>query len=245
LLLTAFTLPRRARQTLVVYRRVWHLRTLAILVMLAGGLCLGLPFVYGPAALPPAPSATAERRGSQEHDRGRAVTGGTGDMAQPGRHPQGHSQAPPLDGPMNLTGAWTMTNTVVETSYPPYRELRLGFRLVVHHAGPTLIGTGEKYLENGRPIPVAARSPIRIQGRVTAGAVIEATFEEDGRSRRTQGHLRLTMQDQQSLTGTFASTAANARGTSQWIRASARQGAPAPTQAQPRQEGRVRPPPPD
>jgi catechol 2,3-dioxygenase-like lactoylglutathione lyase family enzyme len=121
----------------------------------------------------------------------------------------------------------------LETSYQPYRDLRLGFRLVVHHEGPAFIGAGEKYLENGRQIPVAVRSPIRIQGRVETGSVIEVTFQEDGRFRRVQGQFRLTMQDRQHLTGTFVSTAANARGASQWIRASARQ------------EGRVRPLPPD
>jgi hypothetical protein len=146
---------------------------------------------------------------------------------------------------VNLTGEWTITNTIVETSYAPYRGLRLGFRLVVQHHGPAFNGTGEKYLENSRPIPVAARRPMRIQGRVAEGSVIEVTFQEEGHSRKSEGRFRLTMQDRQHLTGTFVSTAANARGTSQWIRASARQGASAPMREPPSPTGPVSPPPPE
>lgn len=144
----------------------------------------------------------------------------------PGLPQAGPPEESPRDGPVNLTGEWRITNTVVETSYPPYRQLRLGFRLAVRHEGAAFTAAGEKYLENGRPIPVAARSPIRLQGRVRDGSVIEATFQEDGRARRVGGHFRLTLQDRGRLTGTFASTAANARGASHWVRAPAPQGAP-------------------
>jgi hypothetical protein len=165
------------------------------------------------------------------------VTGAPVDTDPPGPRQPGNPEASPPEGPLNLTGEWTITNTVVETSYAAYHDLRLGFRLVVQHHGPAFTGTGEKYLENGRKIPVAARRPIRIQGRVAEGAVIEATFEEDGYSRRIQGHFQLTMIDPQHLTGTFVSTAANARGTSQWSRTAARQGAPGPAREPPPEQG--------
>jgi hypothetical protein len=167
--------------------------------------------------------------------------GGVVEPDQPGAPEPSASQRFLPDAPVNLTGAWTVTNTVLETSYPSYRNLRLEFRVVVRHEGSAFTGAGEKYLENGRPIPVAARSPIRVQGRVTTGAVLEVTFQEDGRARPIQGRFRLTMQDRHHLAGTFVSTAANASGASQWLRASAGQGAPAPTHAQPQQEARVRP----
>jgi hypothetical protein len=69
--------------------------------------------------------------------------------------------APPPDAPAPaatpLAGDWVVTNTVVETSYPPYRDLRLGFRVRLRQEGARVTGRGEKYLENGRPIPAAAR----------------------------------------------------------------------------------------
>jgi hypothetical protein len=136
-------------------------------------------------------------------------------------------------GPVNLTGEWLVTNTVVETSHPPYRNLRLEFRVVVRQDGVAFTGTGEKARENGRPIPVSARSPLRLQGRVVDGSVIEATFQEDGRSRHTQGEFRLTLRDGYHLTGTFTSTAADARGASTWSRATAQPGGPPPDQGTP------------
>jgi hypothetical protein len=230
LLLTGLTKPPRAQQKLTLGGRAWRLRPAAVLALLAGGLCLGWPFVYGPAGPPSAPSAPADSRGAHGHDR----------QVSPD-HAQEFSPA----SPVNLTGEWMITHTVVETSYPPYRDLRLGFRVAVHQDGAAFTGTGEKSLENGRPIPAAARSPIRLQGRVVDGSVIEATFQEDGRSRRTQGQFRLTLRDRHHLTGTFASTAANARGASQWRRAAAQPGGPAPGREAPRQEGPEGPPPPD
>jgi hypothetical protein len=261
LLLMVLTKPPRAQQRLILGGQAWSLRPAAILIVLAGGLCMGWPFVYGPAAPPNVPSAPADSRGSHGHDRqvspdhvqerpvdddrGAAMPGGTGEMDPPGRRQQGLAQEFSPASSVNLTGEWMITNTVVETSYPPYRDLRLGFRLVVHHDGVAFTGTGEKYLENGHQIPVTARRPIRLHGRVVEGSVIEATFQEEGRARRTQGRFRLTIQERQHLTGTFVSTAANSRGTSQWLRATAHPRGSAPRREAPRQEGHVSPSPPD
>ena len=260
LLLMVLTKPPRAQQRLILGGRAWRLRPAAILVVLAGGLCMGWPFVYGPAVPPNAPSAPADSRGSHGHgrqvspdhaqerpvdDRAAVMPRGTGEMDLPGRRQQGLAQEFSPASPVNLTGEWMITNTVVETSYPPYRDLRLGFRLVVHHDGVAFTGTGEKYLENGRQLPVTARSPIRLHGRVVEGSVIEATFQEEGRARHTQGRFRLTLQERQHLSGTFVSTAANTRGTSQWLRATAHLRGPAPRREAPRQEGQASPSPPD
>jgi hypothetical protein len=117
-----------------------------------------------------------------------------------------------------MAGEWTVINTVEETTYPAYKQLRLHFHLVIRQHGDTFEAAGEKYQENGQTIPPAARRPITIQGTLTADAGIEATFQEIGHSRPTQGHFRLTSRTRDHLTGTFSSTAAGARGTSQWIR---------------------------
>jgi hypothetical protein len=257
LLLTMRTTTPRAKPTLLVWGREWRVRAVAISGLLAGALCLGLPWVYAPAGPRQVPfdaadgpqSLTDDRHVSPAHEQARDVfhDRASSVMAEPvatdpprPRQP-GHPQESPRDGPVNLTGEWRVTNTVVETSYPPYRQLRLGFRLAVRHEGAVFTGAGEKYLESGRPIPAAARSPIRMQGWVRDGSVIEATFQEDGRSRRIEGHFRLTLQDRRRLTGTFGSTAANARGASQWVRAPAPQGGPA--SEPPTQEGHPQPAP--
>lgn len=256
-LLTMRTATPRAKPTLVVWGREWRVRAVAVAGMLAGALCLGLAWVYAPAGprnegfhsadRPQSPAD--DRHVSPAHEQAREVfpdragraTDPSVEADPPGPPQAGPPQASSRDGPVDLTGEWRITNTIVETSYPPYRQLRLGFRLAVRHEGAAFTGAGEKDLENGRPIPAAARSPIRMQGRVRDGSVIEATFQEDGRSRRIEGHFRLTLQDRRQLAGTFVSTAANARGASQWVRAPARQGAP--RREPPGQEGLPQPAP--
>jgi hypothetical protein len=118
----------------------------------------------------------------------------------------------------DLSGEWMMINTVWETQYAAYQHLQLGFRLWIRQQGQTFEATGEKYLENGRSIPAAARRRITIQGTLKAGGVIEATFVEAGRRRQTTGRLQLTRRDSQHLQGTFHSTAAGSSGASQWRR---------------------------
>jgi hypothetical protein len=111
-----------------------------------------------------------------------------------------------------------MVNTVVETDYAAYQHLQLGFRLVIQQEGETFDARGEKLLENGQRLPVAARSPITIHGILLKGGVIEATFQEDGRSRKSHGSFHLTLHNRNQWRGTFSSTAANSQGTSQWSR---------------------------
>lgn len=128
-------------------------------------------------------------------------------------HPTAHDRTA-----FALAGEWLVVNTVQETTYAPYKHLRLAFRLVLRQQGETFEAEGEKYLENGQALPVAARSPITIQGTLLEGAGIAARFQEAGRSRPTHGHFRLTRLSPTHLRGTFATTAAEASGSSQWIR---------------------------
>ena len=37
--------------------------------------------------------------------------------------------------PLDLTGEWTILNTVVETSYPPFQQLQIGFYVTIQHEG--------------------------------------------------------------------------------------------------------------
>jgi hypothetical protein len=108
---------------------------------------------------------------------------------------------------------------MVETSYKPYQNLQLGFHLVIHQHGDRFIGEGVKDRENGQRISGAARRPIRVTGTIVNGAVINATFQEESRSRTIQGKFTLTVRDRNHLRGTFVATAAGARGVSHWIRA--------------------------
>jgi hypothetical protein len=114
----------------------------------------------------------------------------------------------------NLTGQWRVINTVEKTGYRSFDSLEVGFRLTIDQNGKEFTAKGEKFSENGKPLPVARRTPIQLKGSIDGDKVI-ATFIEDGRMRRTNGRFVWTLQNGgDGLAGTFVSTAANSSGRS-------------------------------
>jgi hypothetical protein len=247
MLLMRLTMHPRARPTLIWFNRAWPMRTVVLTIGLASGLLLLVPRMDWPMRSPHDGAADDAHHRSEDHAAFGLSTGPLRAVDPPvTRAPTRHladppvaSSAPgdqsvvmpPLERPaparvppsappesVNLTGEWTILNTIVETSYPPFQQLQLGFRLHIQQDGQAFHGVGEKQRENGQPIPMAARRPIRIWGTITNGTVISATFQEEGSARSITGSFRLHLQDRHRLTGTFVSTAAKARGPSQWIR---------------------------
>jgi hypothetical protein len=114
----------------------------------------------------------------------------------------------------NLTGQWRIINTVERTGYRPFDSMEVGFRLTINQNGKEFTAKGQKFSENGKPLPVARRTPIELKGSIDGDKVI-ATFIEDGRMRRTNGRFVWTLQNGgDGLAGTFVSTAANSSGRS-------------------------------
>ena len=271
-LLMLLTMHPRATPTLIWGGRPWNLRTVALALGVASALCLMVPRADWSAGPPRDREADDASHGPRDEDASRHRTGpsapvappvvwglGTLDTADspvafsaPGEPsvamtpPAGRARAavrpasPPE--PLDLSGEWTILNTVVETSYPAFQQLQLGFHVTIQHEGPVFHGVGEKQRENGQPIPRAARRPLRLQGTVAEGGVIAVTFQEEGWSRPSTGQFRLRLQDRSRLTGTFVSTAAQAKGASHWIRTSAPV-AHASRREQPGHDGRIGPPP--
>jgi hypothetical protein len=206
----------RATQKLILFDREYRLSTVALVVGLVGCFLVGVPLARF-AVMPQAETPEGPFPASQQAE---LPTEGAPSVAlQPhGASGEGESQRPQALGPSPLTGKWTMTNTVLETSHPPYQGLQLGFQLVIQQHGMRFTAEGVKASENGRPIRGSAHRPIRITGTIAAGALIDATFEETGRSRPIHGRFTLTMRNRNHLHGTFVATAAGVRGVSQWIR---------------------------
>jgi hypothetical protein len=114
----------------------------------------------------------------------------------------------------NLTGEWNVVNTIEETSYPSYANLRIGYRLVINQSGTAFTAEGEKVSENGRTIIPAERSPIHLTGSVD-GDKVGATYTEEGERRKTSGRFAWTIEAEGTrLRGTFVSTAASSSGSS-------------------------------
>lgn len=114
----------------------------------------------------------------------------------------------------SLTGEWNMVNTIEETSYPQYINLRLGYRLTISQTGTEFTADGEKISENGRTMEQSERTPIHISGSVDQDRAT-ATFTEEGLRRTSTGRLVWTIgTDGNHLRGTFVSTAAKSSGSS-------------------------------
>ena len=114
----------------------------------------------------------------------------------------------------DLTGEWHVVNTVQNTAYKSFDNLKVGFRLKINQQGKAFTGNGEKFSENGQTLPAANRTPIHVTGSID-GANVVATFVEDGRMRKTNGRFVWKLQNGgDHLAGTFVSTAANSSGRS-------------------------------
>lgn len=118
----------------------------------------------------------------------------------------------------DLAGEWKVINTVENTAYKSYNNMKVGFRLRIKQSGKDITATGEKFSENGRNLPQNSRTPIHVTGSIDGDKIV-ATFVEDGLMRRTNGRFVWKLQsDGAGLTGTFVSTAANSRGKSAAIK---------------------------
>jgi cytoskeletal protein RodZ len=114
----------------------------------------------------------------------------------------------------NLSGEWSLVNTIEATSYPLYANLRLGYHLTISQTGTEFTADGEKLSENGRSMDDSERTPIHVTGSVDQDSVT-ATFVEEGIRRKSSGRFVWTITaDGNHLRGTFVSTAAKSSGSS-------------------------------
>jgi len=114
----------------------------------------------------------------------------------------------------DLTGEWQVINTVQQTAYKSFDNMKVGFRLKINQRGKEFTGRGEKFSENGQTLAAASRTPIHVTGSIDGDKVV-ATFVEDGSVRRTNGRFVWRLQNGgDQLAGTFVSTAANSSGRS-------------------------------
>lgn len=114
----------------------------------------------------------------------------------------------------NLSGKWTVVNSVETTQYRSFKNMKIGFDLAINQTGSTFTGRGTKVSENGRSLPAGSRTPIHVKGSIN-GDMIEATFIEEGAARKSNGKFVWRIDRAgRGLTGTFGSTAARSSGKS-------------------------------
>jgi transcriptional regulator with XRE-family HTH domain len=117
------------------------------------------------------------------------------------------------EDPDDLSGLWTLTNRVQSSSDGAFETLNRGYRLRLEQRGNRVTGTGQKWMEDGRPLPTARRTPITLEG-TRNGQQLELNFTEKDTWRIRDGTFLLEVAPGGILQGTFVSDAANLRGSS-------------------------------
>jgi hypothetical protein len=107
-----------------------------------------------------------------------------------------------------------VTNAIDEAEVAAFAGLRIRFRVRLEQHGDRIVGRGEKFTVDDKPVPASQRSPIELEGTVRGRDVL-VRFVEHGSRRTSSGGMRWRISpDGDRLQGTFGSTAAGARGRS-------------------------------
>jgi len=118
----------------------------------------------------------------------------------------------PVSSEPTLAGEWNLLVTIEESSYRPFQNLRVGYRLFVSQHGDEITGEAEKTSENTQSIPSSARSAMHLRGSIS-GKHVYATFILEGSLRKTTGQFEWSLSDDgNALQGRFVSTGAESRG---------------------------------
>jgi hypothetical protein len=115
----------------------------------------------------------------------------------------------------DISGAWTIENTLQKTSYKPFEGMRETFKVTFIQNGTTFTGVGEKWSDDGQELTGPAHTPLEITGTVDRSGLIKADFTSHGGKRESSGGFTWRLSsDRKHGTGTFESTAAASSGAS-------------------------------
>jgi len=121
----------------------------------------------------------------------------------------------------NLTGEWKTTIKIENTTYIPFKNLIIEYKIHLIQKGYELSGSGEKIKDikpdgSGTVFLREKRVNIEIDGyferRFLGKSKVYLNINEYGRKRETRATYILTFNGKNNLKGTFISTAADAGG---------------------------------
>lgn len=122
---------------------------------------------------------------------------------------------------INLTGEWNATITVNKTSYKPFENLVVEYKIHLIQKGYELSGSGEKIsnaTSDGKSTVFLRENRVIIgvdgyfERNYIAKNRIYLNISEEGRVRETRSTYFLEFDSHNILRGTFISTAADAKG---------------------------------
>ncbi len=125
----------------------------------------------------------------------------------------------------NLSGEWNVITTTENTTYSPYQGMELKYIVVLCCMGNRIQGTSEKISENTSsngeviyPHKTRIRGKIdgHIEHRYLSKSKVVLHIVEDGDIRESTTYHELKVLSKTTMRGTFFSTAANSRGSTNW-----------------------------
>lgn len=125
----------------------------------------------------------------------------------------------------NISGVWKVQHIVLESSYLPYKGMKLFYVMVLQQSGASIQGTGEKIAEQLGQVQRfeyirSKRVLLEINGNLKSsflrrGVAILHIFEK-GRSRYSSTSVKIEIINDKEMVGTFYSTAGDAIGKAIW-----------------------------
>jgi hypothetical protein len=106
-----------------------------------------------------------------------------------------------------------LTNRVESARHAAFRDLTLGFQLMLKQQGIVVVGSGYKSTENGEALAGLRRTPITVEGSIEGDRLV-LNFTEQGADRSSGGRFVFYLSDDGSLRGRFKSDAAQSSGSS-------------------------------
>lgn len=124
----------------------------------------------------------------------------------------------------NLSGVWTMHVDILDSDYNPYKGMKLTYIVMLSQSSGSLQGVAEKVHEVSKKNPLpgyhyqrAGRMHSTISGGIFGNVFQQKKFQlilhEEGEHRRYVSIADVEVQNDNSLKGSYTSTAANSRGT--------------------------------
>jgi hypothetical protein len=127
-----------------------------------------------------------------------------------------------------LSGLWAFEIQVENTSYKPFKNLKVTYKVTLAQSGLSFSGTGEKYseqlggVEKLTEISGKNRTPISIEGSINKNFLskdeVFLTISEEGTARKSSTFQRLIVNSEGQMAGMFESTIAENSGTARWRR---------------------------
>lgn len=121
----------------------------------------------------------------------------------------------------NLSGEWLTTIKVQETSYKPFRDITIEYKIHLIQKGYELSGSGEKIKDiksDGKETVFLRENRVIVdvdgyfERKYFRKSKVFLNINEEGRKRETRATYFLTVINNNNLNGHFISTAADAKG---------------------------------